>query len=146
MGRSHHQAYAYLLTDPERNITPQAQKVAPKLRDCAVGANKSFLSDVGHEIDISHHASDQPLDASLVLDHEHFECPDITELDAGYQRGIRIRGDRVQTITAAPRPQCRLAPDVANKARIANHAIAARGRCAELATSMPVRRPAERRV
>ncbi len=26
VGRSHHQAYAYLLTDPERNITPQAQK------------------------------------------------------------------------------------------------------------------------
>ena len=26
VGRSHHQAYAYLLTDPDRNITPQAQK------------------------------------------------------------------------------------------------------------------------
>ena len=26
VGRSHHQAYAYLLTDPERNITPQALK------------------------------------------------------------------------------------------------------------------------
>ena len=26
VGRSHHQAYAYLLTDPERTITPQAQK------------------------------------------------------------------------------------------------------------------------
>ena len=26
VGRSHHQAYAYLLTDPERNVTPQAQK------------------------------------------------------------------------------------------------------------------------
>jgi transcription-repair coupling factor (superfamily II helicase) len=26
VGRSHHQAYAYLLTDPHRNITPQAQK------------------------------------------------------------------------------------------------------------------------
>jgi transcription-repair coupling factor (superfamily II helicase) len=26
VGRSHHQAYAYLLTDPNRNITPQAQK------------------------------------------------------------------------------------------------------------------------
>ncbi len=26
VGRSHHQAYAYLLTDPDRKITPQAQK------------------------------------------------------------------------------------------------------------------------
>jgi transcription-repair coupling factor (superfamily II helicase) len=26
VGRSHHQAYAYLLTDPDRTITPQAQK------------------------------------------------------------------------------------------------------------------------
>ena len=26
VGRSHHQAYAYLLTDPNRNITPQAKK------------------------------------------------------------------------------------------------------------------------
>ncbi len=26
VGRSHHQAYAYLLTDPDRNITPQAKK------------------------------------------------------------------------------------------------------------------------
>ncbi|MFQ6403880.1 transcription-repair coupling factor [Methylophilus sp. 'Pure River'] len=26
VGRSHHQAYTYLLTDPDRNITPQAQK------------------------------------------------------------------------------------------------------------------------
>ncbi len=26
VGRSHHQAYAYLLTDPHRNITPQAKK------------------------------------------------------------------------------------------------------------------------
>lgn len=26
VGRSHHQAYTYLLTDPHRNITPQAQK------------------------------------------------------------------------------------------------------------------------
>ena len=48
-------------------------RLAAKLVQGPVGADEGFLGDVFDQVDVPHHAADQPLDAPLVLDDQQFE-------------------------------------------------------------------------
>ena len=62
--------YPILSADGDEEMNQISLRIAPKLRQCAVGPQKRLLRQVGHQIHIAHHAADQALDATLVLHHQ----------------------------------------------------------------------------
>ena len=69
--------------------------ITPKLVKGAIGANEGFLGNVLHQVHITHHPSDQALNAPLILDDQQFICSLIARNCALHQLEIAVsRGRR----------------------------------------------------